>query len=120
MPILCLSNDNNLKIFVSGGMDGHIIIWTLVSEELNQISQLVFKQLYNFDILSKASFVQEIYDKEQKTDIPSQKIENNVQSVCICMNNLCIGTRTGDIYEIPLPTEADIKEQLIKINKEKF
>ena len=94
------------NMFVSGGMDGKIIIWELGSRECSYI----LEKFYEYDI----SFNQKL------KNIPDSP-EKHVQSVCIGNKFILAGTKAGDIYELIRPGESELKsttkgnQELVKL-----
>lgn len=86
-------------MFVSGGCDGRVILWSLDRSEYSYILEKQYEYFLPDDL---------------------QKVANpkcHIQSVCIGQKYILAGTRSGDIYELVRPKEQELKE-VAKINKE--
>ncbi|CAD8183513.1 unnamed protein product [Paramecium pentaurelia] len=100
-PIFCLYTSKDSSMFVSGGMDGRVILWSLSKSEYSY----VVEKIYEYSIAN---------EQLQKVGLNPNL---HVQSVCIGQNYILAGTRSGDIYELVRPNESDLKS-LTKIQKD--
>lgn len=86
-------------MFVSGGMDGRVILWYLGLSEYSYIIEKIYEYSISTEEMSKLS----------------KNPKNHIQSVCIGSKYILAGTRSGDIYELVRPSEQDLKT-LTKVN----
>ena len=97
-------------MFVSGGIDGRIIMWEITNNESNKMN---FEKFYEYNI-SHEELSKRIEDPK-----------NHIQSLCIGSKYILAGTKSGDIYEIEIPEESEQKQStkysqaLIRLSLEK-
>ena len=82
-------------MFVSGGIDGRIILWEITNNESNKMN---FEKFYEYNI-SHEELSKRIEDPK-----------NHIQSLCIVSKYILAGTKSGDIYEIEIPDESEQKQ----------
>lgn len=96
-PILTLHTTKDSDQFVSGGMDGKVLIWKL--SVIGSESSYNLETMYQFDVTFNSH-------------VKAPHIRNpevHIQSVCIGSKYILAGTRTGDIYELIRPDDTEMK-----------
>jgi len=96
--IYSLDCNNSLGIAASGAMDGTVILWRIFIEPRTQIATL--DKLKHFPLRRDLDSMQAV-----------MAADYNVQSVCIHMNRIIVGMRSGAIYEMKIAEESNTKVQ---------
>lgn len=93
--VFALDTNPKAGLIVSGGMEGTVILWRLLSEANSNIKAL--------DKLKTFTLAKNI-DPQQAVINP----DYNVQSVCLGYNRIIIGTRSGSIFETSISEDSKI------------
>jgi len=87
--IFALASNDKLGVIASGGMEGIVILWRLHVELRSHIKSL--KKIKDFNLRKNLDSKQAVMNPEY-----------NVQSICIGLNRIVVGMRSGSILEMPL------------------
>lgn len=90
-------------LFVTGGMDGRIMVWEVTQNE--DTSAITLEKYYEFSLVQALEL--DDYPLEAMVD---PKLTVQIQSICMGSKSILFGTRSGDVYEIPRPTEEGLKD----------
>lgn len=86
-----------MELFASGGMNGVVILWQLVRQEDSNEYQLLKAFEYNICLQNITSAVKNpMY---------------HIQSLQLRLNNIIVGTRSGDIYFLSIPNFEENEEE---------
>jgi len=94
--ILALHCNSKLGLLVSGGIVGIVNLWRLNTEQKSNVKSLERLKIYNLR--------RNVADAQEAVRTP----ECNVQSLCLGLNRIVVGMRTGTIYEVVISEDRKI------------
>jgi len=104
-PITSIDKSYNYNLLLTGGADANVFMWRVDIDSKERIRKLI--KIKSFPVNNNLSSLREILIDPFC----------NVQAVSIGMDKICVGTRSGDIYEFKT---SDEEQKLInsEVNKE--
>ena len=91
--VLALEVNQKLGFIASGGMEGIVILWRLLSEARSNVKSLDKLKVFN---------LRKNMDAQQAVMSP----EYNVQSICLGYNRVVVGMRSGTILEMQISDDG--------------
>ena len=86
-PVTAIDKNYTYSLILTGGSDGNMFLWKVDIDLKERVRKLI--KIKSFPIKTNANSLREILIDPF----------SNIQSVSIGMDKVCVGTRSGDIYE---------------------